>query len=82
MTHSSDTFEQMEASMLFCPNCRQAMPVRKQLLIVLPEGDKFDYLCAKCGSVAGDKIERPPPIPETRQRFQRPIRLPPLRHRR
>ncbi len=56
-------FEQMEASLLYCPTCRRATPVRKRLLIVLPEGDKFEYLCAQCGSVTGDKIERPPPPP-------------------
>ena len=55
-----DTFDQLEASLLYCPKCRQATPVRKRLLIVLPEGDKFDYLCTKCGTISGDKIERPP----------------------
>ncbi len=54
-------FEQMEASLLFCPKCREATPVRKRLLIVLPEGDKFDYLCSRCGTVSGDKIEREAP---------------------
>src|SRR5262249_16369639 len=38
-----DTFDQMEASLLYCPKCRQATPVRKRLLLVLPEGEKFDY---------------------------------------
>lgn len=54
-------FERMEASLLFCAKCREATPVRKRLLIVLPEGDKFDYVCARCGSVSGDKIERAAP---------------------
>lgn len=56
-------FEQMEASLLFCPKCREATPVRKRLLIVLPEGEKFDYVCARCGTVSGDKIERAAPRP-------------------
>jgi len=43
--------------MLFCPQCREAVAVRKRLLIVLPQGDKFDYVCMRCGSVCGDKIE-------------------------
>jgi len=51
------SFEQLEASMLFCPQCREAVAVRKRLLIVLPQGDKFDYVCMRCGSVCGDKIE-------------------------
>lgn len=54
-------FERMEASLLFCSKCREATPVRKRLLIVLPEGDKFDYVCARCGTVSGDKIEREAP---------------------
>jgi len=52
-------FDQMEASLLLCPSCRQAMPVRKRLLLVLPEGEKFDYVCHTCGSICGDKLERP-----------------------
>jgi hypothetical protein len=43
------------------------MPVRKRLLLVLPEGDKFDYVCTTCGTVAGDKIERPAPVREPQQ---------------
>ena len=58
-----DTFDQMEASLLYCPKCRQATPVRKRLLLVLPEGDKFDYVCTQCGTISGDKIERPAPAP-------------------
>jgi hypothetical protein len=35
-----------------------ATPVRKRLLLVLSEGEKFEYLCARCGSSVGDKIEK------------------------
>lgn len=51
-------YDQFEASALYCPKCRQAMPVRKRLLLVLPEGDKYEYLCAACSTTVGDKIER------------------------
>jgi hypothetical protein len=51
------SFEQLEASLLYCPRCRQAMPVRKKLLLILPEGDKFEYLCTRCLSTCGEKIE-------------------------
>jgi hypothetical protein len=63
MAARQDSYDSLEASMLLCPTCRQAMPVRKRLLLVLPTGDKFEYLCTRCGSVCGDKIEpdRPPP---------------------
>jgi hypothetical protein len=74
-----DTFDQMEASLLLCPTCRRATPVRKRLLLILPEGEKFDYVCTQCGSVAGDKIERPAPPPP--EQGMRPLRLPPLRRR-
>jgi hypothetical protein len=33
------------------------MPVRKKLLLILPEGNKFEYLCTTCSSTCGDKIE-------------------------
>jgi len=57
-----DQFDQMEASLLYCPKCRRATPVRKRLLLVLSEGEKFDYVCVECGTISGDKIERPPPV--------------------
>jgi hypothetical protein len=66
------SYEQMEASLLFCPKCREAKPVRKRLLIVLPEGDKFDYVCTVCGSIAGDKIEKAPP--ELHEQSAMPLR--------
>lgn len=54
-------FEQLEVSLLLCPKCRVAQPVRKRLLLCLPEGDKYEYLCSQCGSTCGDKLEEPPP---------------------
>jgi hypothetical protein len=51
-------FEEFEASMLFCPKCKEAVPVREKLLLVLPEGDKHDYLCTKCGSPIGSKVTK------------------------
>ena len=65
MSKVQDSFDQLEASMLLCPRCREAKPVRKQLLLILPEGNKFEYLCAECGSVCGDKIE-PDALPPRR----------------
>jgi len=51
-------FEEFEASSLFCPKCKEAVPVRKKLLLVLPDGDKYGYLCSKCGSSIGSKIAK------------------------
>ena len=42
-------FERMEASLLACPKCKRAVPVRKRLLLILPEGDKYEYVCPQCG---------------------------------
>jgi hypothetical protein len=53
------SFERMDASLLLCPKCRVAVPVRKRLLLVLPNGDKYEYVCPKCGSTCGDTIEPP-----------------------
>jgi len=60
--HDPGSFDQLEASLLLCPHCREAVPVRKRLLLVLPEGDKFEYLCTRCSAVCGDKIEIEPPV--------------------
>lgn len=51
-------YKNFEATTLYCPNCKMAMPVRKRLLLVLPEGEKYEYLCSRCGSSVGDKIEK------------------------
>ena len=51
-------FDQLDATQLYCPRCRAAMPVRKRLLLILPEGDKYEYLCANCSESVGTKIDR------------------------
>ena len=53
-----DAFDQFEASVLYCPKCKEAVPVRKRLLLILPEGDKYEYLCTYCSSDLGSKIEQ------------------------
>ena len=51
-------FDQLEASSLFCPTCKTAVPVRKRLLLVLPDGgERYEYLCARCFTSVGKKIE-------------------------
>jgi hypothetical protein len=54
----SGTFKELEATELYCPRCRRAVSVRKRLLLVLPEGDKYEYLCAFCSESVGTKITR------------------------
>ena len=48
-------YKDLEATELYCPRCRRAVPVRKRLLLILPTGDKYDYLCVYCGTSVGDK---------------------------
>jgi hypothetical protein len=56
-------FEEFEATSLYCPRCKAAVPVRKKLLLVLPEGDEYEYLCVYCSSSVGTKIDKnAPPI--------------------
>jgi hypothetical protein len=55
-----DAFEEFEAASLFCPRCRRATRARKKLLLVLPTGNKYDYMCAECGTPVGGKIDNDP----------------------
>lgn len=48
-------YKDFTASQLFCPKCRQAMPVRERLLLVLPDGDLYEYRCSRCGTSLGEK---------------------------
>jgi hypothetical protein len=54
---SGAMFEEFDATQLYCPRCREAMPVKKRLLLVLPEGDKYEYLCARCFESVGTKMK-------------------------
>jgi len=54
------TFKEFDATELYCPKCGRSMPVRKRLLLVLPEGDKYEYLCSYCATSVGSKVVRGP----------------------
>lgn len=63
-TRHAPSFDRLEASLLACPRCRIAVPVRKRLLLVLPEGDKYEYVCPTCGSTCGTTVQKgEPPTP-------------------
>jgi len=51
-------FDEFDATELYCPQCGRAMPVRKSLLLILPEGDKYEYKCQHCGGTVGEKFDR------------------------
>ena len=58
-----ESFEDFEASVLFCARCRSPRPVRERLLLVLPDGELHEYLCAGCGASVGTrKLTAPPPV--------------------
>ena len=57
-TDRTRMFKDFDATELYCPKCKQAVPVRKRLLLVLPEGDKYEYLCSFCSESVGFKIDR------------------------
>lgn len=48
-------YDDFDATELYCPKCRKAVPVRKRLLLILSNGDKYDYSCVYCGTSVGDK---------------------------
>jgi len=53
--NSKDVFDEFEATELYCPNCSRAVPVNKFLLLVLPDGDRYEYRCRFCGVKVGEK---------------------------
>jgi hypothetical protein len=57
-TNKTETFREFDATELYCPKCGRSMPVRKRLLLVLPEGEKYEYLCAFCATSIGNKVVR------------------------
>lgn len=52
---SARQFDAFRASTLFCKTCGKAMPVKEQLLLVLPEKELHEYLCTACGEVVGTR---------------------------
>jgi hypothetical protein len=59
-----ESFEEFQATSLFCARCQAARPVRERLLLVLPDGELFEYLCAACGASVGKRkvSGQPPPL--------------------
>ena len=57
---SDPAFREFEAQSLFCPRCRRAVAVRKKLLLVLPTGNQYDYVCQECGTPVGGKVDKDP----------------------
>jgi hypothetical protein len=47
---------------LYCSRCKAAQPVRDRLLLVLPDGELWEYLCATCGASVGTRRLNAPPV--------------------
>ena len=53
-----EDFGELEATELYCSECGCAVPINKFLLLVLPDGDRYEYRCRQCGAKVGEKIDR------------------------
>lgn len=57
------SFQELQASVLFCQGCRAPQPVRERMLLYLPDGELHEYRCTACGAVLGSrKVTGSPPI--------------------
>lgn len=68
----AESFDQFNAALLYCNKCGQAMPVRQRLLLVLPDGELYDYTCQRCNSSVGSKTEKAGIDPQGRNVRSRP----------
>lgn len=50
-------FKNFGATHLYCNNCAKSMPVREKMLLELPDGALFDYLCVGCSESLGTRKE-------------------------
>ncbi len=55
-----DQFRELNATQLYCPTCKAAMPVREKVALYLPSGALYHYLCARCDTVLGKKEDAAP----------------------
>ncbi len=50
-----DSFSQFNATLLYCPKCNVATQCIERLLLVLPDGDLYEYVCSVCLTSVGKK---------------------------
>ena len=55
-------FGSFTASELYCPKCRCAQPVRERLLLVLPSGELYEFLCSRCATSLGKRTVSGPAL--------------------
>lgn len=55
-------FGTFTASELYCPKCRSSQKVRERLLLVLPSGELYEFLCFCCGTSLGTRTVTGPAV--------------------
>ncbi len=55
-------FGEFTASELYCPKCKTAQPVRERLLLVLPTGELYEFLCSRCSTSLGKRTITGPAV--------------------
>jgi DNA-directed RNA polymerase subunit RPC12/RpoP len=55
MERENYQYKDFIASRLYCDNCGCSMPVKERLLLILPDGYLYEYICSGCGKAIGDK---------------------------
>jgi hypothetical protein len=68
----AEQFGKFTASELYCPKCRSSQPVRERLLLVLPTGELYDFLCSRCGTSLGKRTVTGPAVAAPPRPQQRP----------
>ena len=57
-----EQFGTFTASELYCPKCGSAQPVREKLLLILPSGELYEFLCRRCATSLGKRTVSGPSL--------------------
>ena len=57
-----EQFRNFTASELYCPKCNTSQPVREKLLLVLPSGELYEFLCRRCATSLGKRTVSGPEV--------------------
>ena len=58
----SSQFGAFTASELYCPKCKISQRVRERLLLVLPSGELYEFVCTVCGTSLGKRTVSGPAV--------------------
>lgn len=50
-------FDEFNAQSLYCPKCKAAVSVTKKMLLILPNGNLYNYICKNCGKSLGSQTD-------------------------